>query len=62
MISSVTFSRNCIIIEKGNPSDGWEEKTLRSDDYPHAWYLDPKHEDRDEFKAQKSKRFPGIPE
>jgi hypothetical protein len=34
MISSVSFGRNCIIIRKGNPANGWTSEVLRHEMYP----------------------------
>lgn len=58
MISSISFSRNCIIIQKGDK--WWNEENLQTANYPLGFYLTKDKQDIKKFIEEKSLRFPGL--
>lgn len=59
LVSSVSFSRNCIIIEKMNPLDGWSKKTLKTRNYAASGYIDRANTDK--YLADKEVPITGLP-
>ena len=59
LISSISFSRNCIIIEKMNPADGWTKKNLKTKVYKNFGYIS--HSEADMFVKEKEKPISGLP-
>ena len=59
LVSSISFSRNCIIIEKMNPQDGWSKKTLKTKNYKNSGYVNRLATDL--FVTEKEKPISGLP-
>lgn len=59
LIASISFSRNCIIIEKMNPRDGWSKKALKTRNYMNSGYIN--RVATDEFVTEKQIPISGLP-
>jgi hypothetical protein len=60
LVASISFSRNCIIIEKMNHIDGWTKQNLKTKNYMNSGYVN--RPATKEFTTQKSKPISGLPQ